>query len=80
MQMQGMNAVTVKELAYLTDSMKNEEMLTKLCVQGAVECRDQQLKELLARLAQERFSDFQQLFKTLQQPSQQPSQPSQAAN
>ncbi|MEI7025613.1 spore coat protein [Paenibacillus sp. y28] len=61
------SGVTTKELAYLSDSMKNEELLTKLCVQGAVEAQNPQLQSVLAQLAQQRQHNYEQLFQALQQ-------------
>jgi AmiR/NasT family two-component response regulator len=62
-------AITTKEFAYITDSLKNEDLLTKLCVQGAVESQSQSLKQTLAQLAQERLQNYSQLMNTLQQQS-----------
>ncbi|HEY0826896.1 MAG TPA: hypothetical protein VGE40_02280 [Bacilli bacterium] len=61
------NSMTTKELSCITDSLKNEQLLTKLCTQAAVECQNPQLKSAMAQLAQERFNNFHQLISTLQQ-------------
>lgn len=63
----GNQAISGKELAYITDSLKNEELLTKLCVQGAVECHSQSLKQTLSQLSQERLQNISTLINTLQQ-------------
>jgi hypothetical protein len=62
-------AVTMKEFSYITDSIKNEEMLTKLCVQGAVESQNQGLKQLFAQLSQDHLQNVSLLINTLQQQS-----------
>jgi hypothetical protein len=59
--------LTAKEFEYLSDCMKNEELVTKLCVQGAAESRDAQLRQTLAQMAQDRLQAFNQLLNTLQQ-------------
>lgn len=61
--------LTSKEFEYLADSMKNEELLTKLCVQGAVASQHPQLRQTLAQIAQDRLQTFNQLLNTLQQQS-----------
>ncbi|MBD0384121.1 hypothetical protein [Paenibacillus sedimenti] len=66
---QGNQAISGKELSYITDSLKNEELLTKLCVQGAVECQSPSLKQTLAHLSQERLHNISILMNTLQQQS-----------
>lgn len=58
---------TFKELAYISDTLKNEELLATLCVHGAVECQHPQLKNILSRMAHERYQQFEQLSGTLQQ-------------
>lgn len=60
---------TTKELSYITDSLKNEDLLTKLCVQGAVEAQSSSLKQTLSQLAQERLQNSNQLLNILQQQS-----------
>jgi hypothetical protein len=59
--------ITTKELSYLSDSMKNEDILTKLCIHGAVECNNQQLAGVLAQIAETRFNSFAQLQDKLQE-------------
>ncbi|KIL37835.1 hypothetical protein SD70_30335 [Gordoniibacillus kamchatkensis] len=61
------SGLTAKELEYLSDSMKNEELLTKLCIQGAGEVQDAQLRQTLTQMAQERLQVFGHLLNTLQQ-------------
>ncbi len=58
--------VTSKELNYISDSFKNEDLLAKLCVQGAVECQDPRLKMTLTRMAQERVQNAGELMNILQ--------------
>lgn len=55
------NGLTSKELSYITDSMKNEGLLTKLYVQGAVESTTQELKQVMERHARERLKQVEQL-------------------
>ncbi|UJF33152.1 hypothetical protein [Paenibacillus hexagrammi] len=64
---QGNQTISSKELAYIADSIKNEELLTKLCVQGAVECQNSSLKQVLSQLSQERLQNVSTLTNTLQQ-------------
>ncbi|TVY09374.1 spore coat protein [Paenibacillus cremeus] len=64
---QGMNTVSSKELAYISDCLKNEELLAKLAVQGAAECHTPQLKQKLTQIAQDRLQHMDQLIRTLQQ-------------
>lgn len=59
--------ITTKELSYLSDSMKNEDLLTKLSVHGAVECKNQQLAGVLAQIAETRFSSFARMQDKLQE-------------
>jgi hypothetical protein len=67
MSQQSSQGLTTKELSYIADSLKNEELLTTLCVHGAVECQNQQLKNALAQLAHERFQQFDRLSGALEQ-------------
>lgn len=69
-QQQGMNTVSSKELAYLSDCLKNEELLAKIAVQGAMESTTPQLKQKLAQIAQDRLQNTDQLLRTLQQHTQ----------
>ncbi|MNI23319.1 hypothetical protein D3C73_769040 [compost metagenome] len=62
-------AVSAKEFAYISDSMKNEDLLTKLCVQGAVESQSPSLKQTLAQISQDRLQNYNHLLNTLQQQS-----------
>ncbi|WP_248929493.1 spore coat protein [Paenibacillus hamazuiensis] len=68
-QQQQNNGITTKELAYITDSLKNEELLAKLCVQGAMEAQTPQLKQTFSQLAQERLHNADQLIRALQMQS-----------
>ncbi|KPV58055.1 hypothetical protein QJ48_18735 [Paenibacillus sp. A3] len=67
-QQQG--AVSTKELAYITDSLKNEELLAKIAAQGVAESQNPQLKQKLAQIAQDRLQNTDQLLRTLQQQTQ----------
>ena len=60
-------AISTKELSFINDSLKNEELLAKLNLQGASEGQNQQLKQLFTQLGQDRLQSFDQLFRTLQQ-------------
>lgn len=66
-QQQGMNTVSSKELAYITDSLKNEELLAKLAVHGLSDCQSPQLKQKLSQVAQDSLQHSDQLLRTLQQ-------------
>lgn len=59
--------ITTKELSYLSDSMKNEDLLTKLCVHGAVESNNQQLASVLSQIAETRFSNISRMQDKLQE-------------
>lgn len=67
-QQQG--TVSTKELAYITDSVKNEELLAKIAAQGVAESQNPQLKQKLAQIAQDRLQNTDQLLRTLQQQTQ----------
>ncbi|MEC0213654.1 hypothetical protein ABEX47_23510 [Paenibacillus ehimensis] len=67
-QQQG--TVSTKELAYITDSLKNEELLAKIAAQGVAESQNPQLKQKLAQIAQDRLQNTDQLLRTLQQQTQ----------
>ncbi|MBP1157741.1 MULTISPECIES: hypothetical protein [unclassified Paenibacillus] len=69
-QQQGMNTVTSKELAYISDGLKNEELIAKIAVQGVAESQTPQLKQKLAQMAQDRLQNADQLLRTLQQHTQ----------
>ncbi|MEK8133151.1 hypothetical protein WMW72_35340 [Paenibacillus filicis] len=62
--------VTSKELAYVSDCLKNEELLAKIAAQGVAESQNPQLKQKLAQIAQERLHNTDLLIRTLQQQSQ----------
>lgn len=66
---QGNQTITGKELSYLTDTLKNEELLAKLCVQGAVNSQSQSLQQTLTHLSQERLQNISTLINTMQQQS-----------
>ncbi|GMX67480.1 MULTISPECIES: hypothetical protein [Paenibacillus] len=67
-QQQG--TVSTKELAYITDCLKNEELLAKIAAQGVAESQNPQLKQKLAQIAQDRLQNTDQLLRTLQQQTQ----------
>ncbi|NDI36473.1 spore coat protein [Chengkuizengella sediminis] len=58
-------SISTKELSYICDSLKNEESIVKLCVHGAVECQNPQLKQFFNHMSHERFQDFGQLMNVL---------------
>lgn len=66
---QGNQNISGKELLYVADTLKNEELLAKLCVQGAVNSQSQSLKQTLSHLSQERLQNISVLINTLQQQS-----------
>ncbi|MGG1519861.1 hypothetical protein ABE504_30965 [Paenibacillus oryzisoli] len=61
--------ISGKELSYLTDTFKNEELMAKLCVQAAVHCQSPSLKHTMTQLAQERLQHMSILTNALQQQS-----------
>ncbi|KEQ25330.1 spore coat protein [Paenibacillus tyrfis] len=67
-QQQG--TVSTKELAYITDCLKNEDLLAKIAAQGVAESQNPQLKQKLAQIAQDRLQNTDQLLRTLQQQTQ----------
>ncbi|KZE70197.1 spore coat protein [Paenibacillus elgii] len=67
-QQQG--TVSTKELSYITDCLKNEELLAKIAAQGVAESQNPQLKQKLAQIAQDRLQNTDQLLRTLQQQTQ----------
>ncbi|MED4602177.1 hypothetical protein P9314_15940 [Paenibacillus validus] len=69
-QQQSVNSVSSKELSYISDCLKNEELLAKIAVQGVAESQNQQLKQKLAQIAQDRLQNTDQLLRTLQQHTQ----------
>jgi hypothetical protein len=69
-QQQGANTVTSKELSYLTDSLKNEELLAKLAAQSAAASQSPELQQQLTQIIQNRLQNTDQLLRTLQQHSQ----------
>jgi 3-deoxy-D-manno-octulosonate 8-phosphate phosphatase KdsC-like HAD superfamily phosphatase len=69
-QQQGSSKVSSKELAYITDSLNNEELLAKIAVQAASVTQTPQFKQQMAQIAQERISNTKQLLSTLQQQTQ----------
>ncbi|MDF2647725.1 MULTISPECIES: hypothetical protein [unclassified Paenibacillus] len=66
---QGNQNISTKELLYLADTLKNEDLIAKLCVQGAVNSQSQSLKQTLSHLSQERMQNISILINTLQQQS-----------
>lgn len=66
---QGNHTITGKELSYLADALKNEDLLAKLCVQGAVNCETPSLAQTLSHLSQERLHSASILINTIQQQS-----------
>lgn len=62
-------SISGKELSYLSDTCKNEELLAKLCVQGAVNSQSQSLKQTLSHMSQERLQNMSILINALQQQS-----------
>ena len=59
------SGLTAKELMNLTDAMDNEEMLIRLCTEGAVSCRSEPLCALLADLARSHMDTHNGLLQTL---------------
>lgn len=66
---QGNQQISGKELSYVTDTYKNEELLAKLCIQGAVNSQSQSLKQTLSHLSKERMQNMSILINSLQQQS-----------
>ncbi|OXM86304.1 spore coat protein [Paenibacillus rigui] len=69
-QQQGMNTVSSKELSYITDCLKNEELLAKMAAQAISACHTPQLKQKMTHIAQDRLQHTDQLLRTLQQHTQ----------
>lgn len=68
MQQQGM--VSSKELSYITDCLKNEDLLAKMAAQAISNCHTPQLKQKVTQIAQDRLQLTDQLLRTLQQHTQ----------
>lgn len=64
-------SLTAKELSYLTDSMKNETVLTRLCVQTAVQSQAGQLQALMDDMGRGRLELHDQLLHALSMRTQQ---------
>ncbi|TBL73069.1 hypothetical protein [Paenibacillus thalictri] len=58
--------ISSKELAYITDCLKNEELLAKMCLHGAAESQSPAWKQTFAQMAQERLQNSDQLLRALQ--------------
>jgi len=69
-QQQGANAVSSKELSYITDCLKNEELLAKMASEAISCCHTPQLKQKMTQIAQDRLQHTDQLLRTLQQHTQ----------
>ncbi|WP_128896742.1 hypothetical protein [Longirhabdus pacifica] len=65
-QTQGTKPLSAKELSYMSDSMKNQEILMKLCVQAS-SGQNQQLSQFFSMMANEAFNDFNELLSCMQQ-------------
>lgn len=63
--------LTAKELSYLTDSMKNEAILTRLCVQTSAQSQAGQLRSLTDDMARGRLELHDQLLHALSMRTQQ---------
>lgn len=57
--------LTAKELSCLTGLMRNEELLIRFSVQGAVQCRSEPLRTLMADLARGRMDGHNGLLQML---------------
>jgi hypothetical protein len=66
---QGNQTITGKELSYLSDTLKNEDLLAKLCVHASVGSQSPSLKQTMSQLSQERLQSVNILINTLQQQS-----------
>jgi hypothetical protein len=69
-QQSGAGKISSKELAYVSDSLKNEDLLAKLAAQAASEAQTPQLKQQLAHIAQDRLNHTNELLNALQQQAQ----------
>jgi hypothetical protein len=69
-QQHGTNTVSSKELSYITDSLKNEELLAKMAAQAISDCHTPQLKQKMTQIAQDCLQHTDQLLRTLQQHTQ----------
>lgn len=59
--------VSSKELAYISDCLKNEELIAKLAAEGAANSSSPHLKQKLAQIARDRLNGAERLLHTLQQ-------------
>lgn len=63
------SSVSSKELLYIADSCKNEELIGKLAASGMLHSRSPELKQKLAQIAQARVQNTQQLIHIMEQNS-----------
>nr|WP_240419903.1 spore coat protein [Paenibacillus periandrae] len=66
-QQSGSGKISTKELLYVTDCLKNEDLLAKLAAQAATEAFTPQLKQQFMQIAQDRLNHSDQLLNALQQ-------------
>lgn len=62
--------MTSKELTYISDRMHSEELLTKLCVQAAIQCKNHLFSQMFHQFAHASFHHFTEMLGILQQESQ----------
>ncbi|MCL6452326.1 MAG: hypothetical protein K6T78_01720 [Alicyclobacillus sp.] len=62
-----MQPLSSKELNYLTDCMKNEDLLVKECATAASHASSPDVQQLLTQAAQTHMQHYNQLLQTLQQ-------------
>ncbi|SFL90631.1 Coat F domain-containing protein [Paenibacillus sp. 1_12] len=69
-QQSGAGKVSTKELLYVSDCLKNEDLMAKLAAQACSEAHTPQLKQQFSQIAQDRLTYTNQLLNALQQQSQ----------
>ncbi|MFD2671927.1 hypothetical protein [Marinicrinis sediminis] len=69
--MSSSQGLTTKEVAYLTDCMKNEEMLMKTSMFAAQHCQQGQLSQLFGQFAHDSFNDYLDMLGMIQQKASQ---------
>jgi len=59
--------LSAKELGYLTDSMKNEDLLAKQCVIAVTHAQNPAVQQVCEQAAQQHLQHYNQLLDVLQQ-------------
>lgn len=67
-----MQPLSTKELDYLNDSMKNEDLLAKQCVTAASHIQNSAVQQVCQQAAQRHVQHYNQLLDVLQQHANNP--------